>query len=180
MHATGIAEQIVVFGGKTAIAVLLVAAGGAKLAGLREFGVSVRLFLPGGAPRWLAPYLAGGIAAGELVTGAASLAVPQAAWLNLAVLAICGCFLAVWTAGYARHRGRPCRCFGALSRRGFTAAGIARAAGLVLAALVATIGVPGISVQLGAAWQLALLAGAVLVAGAAFSAATAAAGTRWA
>src|SRR5580658_4358861 len=176
MHASGTAIQIVVLGGKALIAVLLLVAGGAKLADLRGFAVTVRLFVPSAVPGAWSAALAGGIAAGEIACGAASLSVPRAGWLNSVVLGICCGFLAVWTVGYARHRGHTCRCFGALSRRGFTAAGVARAVGLVLLAAIALARVPAPSVQLSVVWQLALLAGAALVAGVADGAAAVAGG----
>ncbi len=96
---------------------------------------------------------------------------PQARWPNLVVLVVCVAFLVTWTIGFVRHRGRSCRCFGALSARGFDRAGIARAAVLVLAALAAAAPVPVLAVQLGLGGQLALLAGGALIAGAAYSAA---------
>ena len=114
---------------KTAIAVLLVAAGGAKLADRRGFAASVRLFLPGPAAPRLHRAVALGIAGGEIAVGAASLSSPRARWLNLVVLAICCGFVAVSAAGYRWHRGRSCRCFGALSRRRFNLAGLGRSAG---------------------------------------------------
>jgi hypothetical protein len=103
------------------------------------------------------------------------LSVPQARWPNLVVLASCVAFLLAWSIGYSRHRGRSCRCFGALSARGFDRAGIARAAVLTLAALAATAQVPARVVQLGLGGQLALLAGGALIACATYSAAAAAA-----
>src|SRR5229473_2095162 len=105
----------VVLACKAAVAVLLTAAGGAKLADLPGFAASVRLF---------------------------------------------------WA-------GRPCRCFGSLSGRNFSAAGIARAVIIAACAAVAVAPVrPGLT-QLGAAGRLGLLAGALLVAAAAYSAAAA-------
>jgi len=173
MHADGAFLQLVVLGCKASIAVLLLAAGGAKLADLAGFASTVRLFVPGHARA-----LAAAIAIGEIVAGSASLSMPAVRWLSPAVLVICCCFLAAWTVGYARHSGRPCRCFGALSRRGFTAAGIGRAAGLTLAALAATARVPQVAIQLSLLTRFGLLAGAALVATAAFSAAAAAGAKR--
>jgi hypothetical protein len=169
------AVQVAVLGCKAVIAVLLLVAGGAKFADRPGFAGTVRLFVPWPALRSQrgSLLLAGGIAAGEIVAGAVSLCVPRPAWPNLVVLVICVGFLATWTVGFVRHRGRPCRCFGALSVRGFTRAGIARAAVLVLAALAATAPVPAHAVQLGLGGQLALLAGGALIACAAFSAASA-------
>ncbi len=167
--------QIAVLGCKAVIAVLLLAAGGAKLADLTGFASTVRLFVPVPALRSHrgSLLLAGGIAAGELAAGAVSLSVPQPRWPNLVVLTICVAFLITWTVGFVRHRGRSCRCFGALSVRGFNQAGIARAAVLVLAALAATAEVPARTVHLGLGGQLALLAGGALIACAAYSAAAA-------
>jgi hypothetical protein len=161
---------VAVLSSKAVIAVLLLAAGGAKLADLSGFASTVRLFLPEPA-RSRSPQLAAGIAVGELAAGAVSLSVPQARRPNLVVLAVCIAFLVTWSIGYVRHRGRSCRCFGALSARGFDRAGIVRAAVLLLAALAAVAPVPVLSVQLGLGGQLALLAGAALIAGAAYSAA---------
>lgn len=166
MHAGGIFAQIAVLACKASIAVLLLAAGGAKLADLAGFAATVRLFVPGRA--WA---LAAVIAAGEIGAGAASLSLPAVGWLNQAVFVICCGFLVVWAVGYARHAGRPCRCFGALSKRGFTLAGIGRAAGLTVAAFAATASVPGVAIRLSLLTRLGLLAGAALVAAAAFSAA---------
>ncbi len=171
MHVTNAVLEIGVLGCKSAVAVLLVAAGGAKLADPAGFAGTVRLFLPPLAAGPLISALAVLIAAGEVAAGAASLALPRAWWLNLVVLAICVSFLVVWTVGYLRYRGRPCRCFGALSRRGFSIAGVFRAAGLVLAGLLGSLPVSAIAVRLGPAAEFALLAAALLVALAAFSAA---------
>lgn len=177
MHAEGVFLQLAVLACKASLAVLLLAAGGAKLADLAGFAATVRLFVPGRLPRApaVSSVLAAAIAAGEVVAGAASLSMPAAGWINPVVLVICCCFAAVWTVGYVRHAGRPCRCFGALSRRGFTMAGIGRAAGLTLAAAAATASVPQVSIELSLLTRLGLLAGGALVAMAAFSAAAAAA-----
>lgn len=163
---------------KAFIAVLLLAAGGAKLADLRGFASAVRLFLPPAVPRALPRTLAGAVAVVEITTGAGSLGLPRATWLNTAVLGICGCFLAVATIGHARHRGQSCRCFGGLSRSGFGAAGVARAAGLTLAAFAAVASVPVQAVALRPAAQLGLVVVGLLVAGAAYSAAAAVDGQR--
>jgi Transmembrane secretion effector len=164
---------IAVLSGKAVIAVLLLAAGGAKLADLPGFASTVRLFVPR-AVRARSRPTAIGIAAGELAAGAVSLSVPEDRWPNFVVLAACIAFLITWSTGYVRHRGRSCRCFGSLSARGFDRAGIVRAAVLVLAALAAAAPVPALSVQLGLGGQLALLAGGALIACATYSAAAAA------
>jgi hypothetical protein len=185
MQVSGGVAEVVVLGCKASIAVLLLAAGGAKAADLRAFAGTVRLFVPDRLPAGLPLALAGGIACAELGAGAASLSVPQAGWLNGAVLVICAGFLGVSALGYARHRGRPCQCFGALTKRGFTAAALARAAGLVVASVLATASVPAISIGVSLGWRLALLAGGALVVAGASSAAAAARaaerpGPRWA
>jgi len=163
----------VVLACKAAVAVLLTAAGGAKLADLPGFAASVRLFWAGRPASSRPLAVAAGLACGEVAAGAASLSSPRAGWLNLVVLVICGGFVAVSAVGYARHPGRPCRCFGSLSGRNFSAAGIARAVIIAACAAVAVAPVrPGLT-QLGAAGRLGLLAGALLVAAAAYSAAAA-------
>jgi hypothetical protein len=163
----------VVLACKAVVAVLLVSAGGAKLADLPGFAASVRLFLPGSTARRPVNTLAAGIAAAEIMAGAASLSSPRASWLNLVVLAIgCG-FVAVSAAGYRWHRGRSCRCFGALSRRRFNLAGLGRSVLIALAAAVAMAPVRAAAIQLGPAERIGLLAGALLVAAASFSAAAA-------
>jgi hypothetical protein len=178
MEATSTLAQLVVFGAKTSIAVLLVAAGGAKLADVRGFAASVAQFVPAAATGQVGPLIAGAIAAGEIVAGAASLAAPGTGWLNGLVLVICCGFLGVWAVGYARYRGRPCRCFGALSQRRFTAAGIVRAVSLVGLAGVAMIPVPALSLQVSGLSRLGLASGGLFVAAAAYSAAAALAAGR--
>lgn len=161
---------------KAGLAAVLLVAAGAKLADLDGFGQIVRLFLPPlPGPRRSA---AGAIVAAEFALGAASLCCPATAWLNLAVLgAGCG-FVAVAAAGYAFYRGRSCSCFGALSRRKFDLAGIARAAVIAAAAALAVVAVPPSAVRLAAAERAGLLAVACLLAAAACTAARALAAAR--
>jgi len=161
----------VVLACKAAVAVLLITAGGAKLADLRAFAASIRLFLPVRSAPWRA--VAAGLACGEAAAGAASLSSPQAGWLNLAVLAICAGLAAVSAVGYARHPGQPCRCFGSLSERGFGRGGIARSAIIAACAAVAVIPVRPSLLRLGSGDRLGLLAGAALLAAAAYTAAAA-------
>lgn len=183
MVASSIAAQVLVLGCKASLAVLLLTAGGAKLADLPGFAANVRLFWPATAPDWVAA-VAPVIAGTELAAGAGSLALPRVGWINPIVLAICCCFLAVWIIGFARHRGRACNCFGGLSRSAFSAAGIGRTAGLVLVAGVALVPVPPVAVALGVGGELGLLGTGALVAVAAFCAAAVTGGrregTRWA
>src|SRR5262245_20473049 len=160
------------------VAVLLLAAGGAKLADLPGFAASVRLFVPRiwgpRLPRWAA--LA--IALGEIALGGASLTTPLAGWLNVVVAGLCCGFVAVAVTGYLRHPGQPCRCFGALSRRAFGPAGIGRAALIALAAAAAVAPVRLSLVQVGTAGRLGLMSGGAMVAGCAYTAAAALAGHR--
>jgi hypothetical protein len=171
VYVTGTAATIAVLACKASIAVLLLVAGGAKLADLSGFAATVRLFAPRRVRRGLP--LAACIAVGEISAGAASLSAPGAGWINLAVLVTCCCFLAVAAIGYVRHRGRQCRCFGALSRRGFTAAGLGRAAALVVAAVAASASVPPLAIRLSPPTEFGLLACGLLVAGCTYAAAAA-------
>jgi Methylamine utilisation protein MauE len=160
---------VVALGCKAAIAVLLAAAGGAKLADLSGFAATVRQFWPVQARP-----LAVAIALTEVGLGAASLSSPRVRWLNLAVLALSVGFVAVALAGYRWHRARPCRCFGALSTRGFTPAAVGRACLIAVAAAIATIPAAPVLTRLGDLGRFGLLAGALLVAFAARSAAASA------
>jgi hypothetical protein len=172
-----------VLGAKAALAVMLLVAGGAKLADLAGFAAAVRLF----TPRRLAgsasapPVLRGAalsIALGELALGGASLTSPALGWLNPVVLVVgCG-FVAVSGYGYAFHRGRSCRCFGALSQRKFDLAGVGRAAAVAALAAVACGGVPPSAVRLGLADRGLLLAAAGFLACLAFTAARVLAASR--
>jgi len=182
MTVTG-AGAVAVLGAKAILAVMLVVAGGAKLADLAGFAAVLRLF----APRRLAGSaaaqpalrrLALAVALGELALGMISLSCPAAGWVN-PVVAAAGCaFVVVSVAGYAFHRGRSCRCFGALSQRRFDRAGIARAIVIAAAAGAALARVPAESVRLGSGDRLLLLAGACLTAFVALTAARALAASR--
>lgn len=158
---------------KAAVAVLLVAAGGAKLADLPGFAATVRLFLPARTAPGIRLAVAVTVAAGEIAIGAASLSSPQAGWLNPAVLALCGGFMLVSALGYLRFPGRACNCFGALSGRSFSPAAIGRAALLTAVAALALAPVDAPLIRLGAASRLGLLAGAALIAWCACTAAAA-------
>ena len=167
---------VLALGAKAAIAVLLLVAGGAKLADPAGFAVAIRLFVPAGAPqRVLAglPAVSAALALAELLTGAASLCWPAARWLNWLVLAFACGFVVAAVVGYARHRGRPCRCFGALTRRSFGVRTIGQA---LLIAAVAGLALrparPG-QLDLGLASHLLLFAAAGLLGLAAFTAARA-------
>lgn len=166
---------------KAAIAVILLAAGGAKLADVAGFAAAIRLFVPARAvarrPAAL-PAAAISIAAAELAAGGVSLCWPALRWVNLAVLTLACAFAAVAGLGYARHRGRPCHCFGALTRRGFSRRTLLQALVIVAAAALACQRVhPAAQLQLGAGMHVLLLAAAGLMAAAARSAAKALATT---
>ena len=158
---------------KVAIAVLLVAAGGAKLADLAGFAATVRLFLPARTTPRQRLAVAVVIAVAEVVIGAASLSSPLVGGLNLAVLALCCGFVGVSAVGYRRHPGRTCRCFGALAGRSFNLAGIARAVLAAACAAVAALPVNASLQQVGAFGRLALVGGAALIAWCAYTAAAA-------
>ena len=168
---------VLVLAAKAAVAAALLASGGAKLADLAGFAAAIKLFVPARAPAWVlaaARYAAVTIAAGELFAGAVSLCWPSLAWVNLAVLALCCCFAVVAGIGYARHRGRPCHCFGALTSRGFGLVSLLRAAAILTAAAVARVSLhPAPQLHFALAFHLLLLAGAILLAAAATAAAKA-------
>jgi methylamine utilization protein MauE len=170
--------EVLVLGAKSAVAALLLVAGGAKLADLASFASAVRLFAPRRASWAVLRAAALGIALAELALGAASLSSPAAAWPNRVAFAAGCAFVAVSGVGYAFHRGRSCRCFGALSQRKFDAAGIARSAVVAVVAAAAMAPVQPSSVQLTAAARLALLGAAALLAFVAFTAARALAVSR--
>lgn len=160
-----------VLAAKASVAVLLLAGGGAKLAGLAGFTAVVRLLAPAWVPARLVRAAAAAAAAAEVALGTASLSLPAAGWVNVAVLALTGGFLVVSVLGYARHRGRRCQCFGALSGGRFGALGTAQSTVIAAAAGLATRGAPPAMTALSAAQQLLLLLAAALVTLAAFSAA---------
>jgi hypothetical protein len=154
---------------KASVAAMLLVSGGAKLAGLAGFAVTVRLLLSSRVPRAVAR----ATAAAELALGAASLAWPAAGWLNTIVFAFACCFAGVSGLGYIRHRGRPCACFGSLSSRRFDARGLARSAAVVIAAGLGTCRVLPVLVGMSAAPRVLLFLAGALVALGAFSAARA-------
>jgi hypothetical protein len=164
---------VLVLAAKAAVAAALLASGGAKLADLVGFAATIRLFVPARAPARLAAshYAAVTIAAAELLAGAVSLCWPSLAWVNLAVLALSCSFAVVAGFGYARHRGQPCHCFGALTRRGFGLASLLRAAAILTAAGIACVSLrPAPQLHFALPFHLLLLAGAVLMAAAASAA----------
>ncbi|HEX5293647.1 MAG TPA: MauE/DoxX family redox-associated membrane protein [Streptosporangiaceae bacterium] len=179
-----------ILGAKALLAVMLLVAGGAKLADLDSFAASVRLFLPRGRPG--APPAAAGlltssatarriglaVALAELGLGGASLAAPAVSPLNLTVLGAAGCFAAVSGIGFAFHRGRSCLCFGALSRRKFDPAGLIRAGAVLALAGAAAVPVAPAEVALTPAGHGLLLAGSAFIAFVAFTAARSLAASR--
>lgn len=156
---------------KSLIAVMLLVAGGAKLADPASFAAAVRLFVSFRVPRLIIPSIAVGVALAEIALGVASLSWPAVGWLNPVVFAlVCG-FVAVSGAGYVFHRGMSCRCFGALSRRKFDAMGVLRSIAIAAVAAAALRMVPPALVHVGVAGHLLLLLAGLMVALAAFTAA---------
>lgn len=162
---------------KAAVAVLLLASGGAKLPDLSGFAATIRLFVPARAPARVlaaAHHAAVAIVSAELVTGAVSLCWPGMAWVNPVVLGLSCSFVLIAAVGYARHRGRPCHCFGSLTKRGFGLSSLLRALVIMMAAAAACAGVlPASLLHFALAFHLVLLAAAVLMATAAAAAAKA-------
>lgn len=158
---------------KTALACLLIVAGGAKLSDPASFASTVRLFIPLRLAWPLLSAIAVTVSVGELAIGLASLTLPAIAALNALVFALACAFVAVSAVGYAFHRGRSCRCFGALSRRKFDAAGVPRSAVTAGIAAVALAHVGAAALQLDATARVLLGAAGGLLALAAFTAARA-------
>jgi hypothetical protein len=163
---------------KSAIAVVLVVAGGAKLADLASFAATIRLFLPRRTPALFARSLAYGTALGELGLGVGSLCFPALTWLSLLVLAVCCAFVAVSVSGYVLYRGRSCRCFGALSPGAFDAVGILRTALMAGLAAAAMSGIPPVALRVAPPARILLIVSTAMLAFAAFTAARALAVTR--
>lgn len=156
---------------KAGLSVMLLLAAGGKLADLPGFAAAVRLFVPGWTSSAFALCIAVCIVFTEFALGISSLSLPSVTWLNTAILALgCGFFI-VTVAGYIFHRGRSCRCFGALSRRKFDAAAILRSVMIAGVAAVAVLAVPNASREIGAMSAILLCAAGFLTAVASFSAA---------
>lgn len=167
-----------VLAAKSGLALMLVVAGSAKLAGVSSFAASVKLFIPTQSSSRVTERIAVGIATFELILGSASLAFPSVAVFNVLVLATTCAFLTVSSLGYARHRGTSCLCFGHLSNRVFDAPAVIRSLVIVgLAASVTWIAVSRSAMQLATADHVLLLGGAVVVAVATYTAARGAAMT---
>jgi hypothetical protein len=165
--------DVLVLCAKTAVACLLIVAGGAKLADPASFASTVRLFIPLRVGWPLLSAIAVGVSLGELAVGLASLTLPAITALDVLVFAIACAFVAVSALGYAFHRGRSCRCFGALSQRTFDAAGVLRSAVIAGIAAVALAHVDAAAFRLDATARVLLFAAAGLLAVAAFTAARA-------
>lgn len=164
--------DVLAFGAKALLAVILLAAGGGKLADIAGFGSTVRLFVPGTASTGTIRACAFAIALGEAILGCVSLAWPTLAWLNIAVLALTCCFLGVSAIGYGAFRGRSCNCFGSLSRRKFDLAGLGRSA-MIAALAFAPVLVGTDDVRTGGAARGLLASSAILLAYTSFTAARA-------
>ena len=157
---------------KAVLAVMLLAAGAAKLADVSGFTTTLRLFAP--PPLRGVTLRAAGvaIAGAELLIGATSFAFPELAVVNALVLAAGCAFVIASTLGYVLHRGAACRCFGQLSHRAFDAAAVGRSLGIAgLAAIVVAATISPGAVRLTAAAHVLLAAAAALLAVATFTAA---------
>jgi hypothetical protein len=163
--------DVLVLCAKTALACLLIVAGSAKLSDPASFASTVRLFIPLRVAWPLLTAVAIAVSLGELAVGLASLTLPAATVLDVLVFAIACAFVAVSALGYAFHRGRSCRCFGALSQRKFDAGGVLRSAVIAGIAAVALVHVGTAALQLDLTARVLLLAAAALLALAAFTAA---------
>jgi hypothetical protein len=152
-----------ILGAKSLLAVMLVIAGGAKLADLAGFAATTRLFMPWRVPRAVIRGCALGIALAELGLGAASLSSPSVGWLNPVIFTLACGFVGVSAVGYAFYRGRSCRCFGALSQRKFDVVGILRSVAIAAVAAIAMSGVRVTSVQVGGAERGLLAAAAIFL-----------------
>jgi len=153
---------------RAAVAVVLLIAGGAKLADLSGFAATIRLLVPdraGAATRTVLPGAAAALAAAELAVGTISLCWPSLRWVSLAALVLAAGFTVVATVGYVRHRGRPCHCFGALTRRGFSRRTLVGALALLAAAALACWPArAGGELSLGLSQHVLLLAACLLLA----------------
>jgi hypothetical protein len=165
--------DVLALAAKSAVAVVLLVAGGAKMADVAGFATTVRLFVPRWTPYPIRAVAASAIALSEITLGGASLSAPGLAWIDLAVLAMTAAFVAVSAAGLAFYRGRSCRCFGALSRRKFDGRGLLRSIAIGGLAGVATVTVQPAAIAVGVGAQVMLAACAAVVVLAAFTAARA-------
>jgi len=165
--------DVFILAAKSALAVMLLVAGGAKLADVPGFAGTVRLFIPRRVSGQMREGIAVGIASIELLAGAVSLSAPGWSWVNVAVLALGCVFVAVSLVGYALYRGRSCRCFGALSRRKFDLVAILRSAVIAGLAAIAVLRVRPADIHLNAAEHALLLVVAVVLVAASFTAARA-------
>jgi len=165
--------EVLVLCAKTVLACVLIVAGSAKLADPASFASTVRLFIPFRVAWPLLSAIAVGVSLGELAAGLASMTLPAITALNAVVFAVACAFVAVSAVGYAFHRGRSCRCFGALSQRKFDAAGLLRSVVIAGIAAVALAHVGAAALRLDATARVLLLAAAGLLAVAAFTAARA-------
>lgn len=170
--------DILILGAKAAIAVTLLIAGGAKLADISGFTATMRLFLPWQLSRPVLRCSAVGIAVTELLLGAFSLSSPSARWLNPMIFALTLLFVVAALLGYALHRGRSCRCFGALSQRKFDALGILRNVTIAVLAAAAMIRVPSPTTSIDLPERTALAIEAMMLGLANFTAARSIAATR--
>jgi hypothetical protein len=155
--------EILILFAKSTIAVLLLVAGAAKLSDPKNFAATVRLFIPYRSLSWAAQGCALGIAISEFTLGAASLSFPETHWLNIAIFVLACAFIVVSIFGFAFHRGRPCRCFGALSHRNFDVLNIIRSTTIAAVAAVAMIATREASTHVALPTRVLLIAACLLL-----------------
>jgi hypothetical protein len=113
---------------KAAVAVILIVAGGAKLADIPGFTTTVRIFVPVRTSKAVSTVFARALSLLELGLATGSLAFPRIIAFDIAIFILCCMFVVVSVYGYIFHHGRSCRCFGALTARTFDGEGIGRSA----------------------------------------------------
>lgn len=165
--------DVLILGAKSALAVMLIIAGGAKLADVSSFAATMRLFMPWQPRRSAMRCFAVGVAVSEVALGTASLSWPAANWLNTLTVAAACLFFVITSVGYVLYRGRTCRCFGALSQRKFGKLSVLRSLGMVTVAVVAMFDVRLAAVELSEAARSLLAVSAVFLTLAALAAANA-------
>jgi len=165
--------NVLAFCAKATFAVILIIAGGAKLADLTGFAAVFRLFIAMRLPTPVYAYLARGTALAEVFLGCVSLSFPAVKLVNLIALTAGCAFVVVSVTGFAFHRGRSCNCFGVLSRIKFDARGVFRSLILAAFAVLAVIGASPSAARLCATSQLLLLATGAVLSAVSFTAAKA-------
>jgi hypothetical protein len=151
-------DTTVLLSARSVLAVVLLAAGAAKLADLRAFETTI-LGLGNGMSARGARMLALVLAASEAGIGFASLAGVWPGAVDIAVLALLVVFAGVTAYAWRRNPGGRCRCFGALSESRFGPREMARS--VLLAATGVAVVAAGAAGE--AAYDATSLPGAALL-----------------